>query len=379
MPDGASQSFGSEPAVSLPAPTDTAKTEQKRGLKRWMLSARNERDAWVSNKLGEQFRRSLLTEFRAIPAPDASDRVALDLYRRGLDLLREENFTWQNAYEAQQIKVHLLPETDLQVEIARALKQAHKHGIDTTDIVAMLEQPEEGTTADEKTAWLARLRVRLSHLVSDIQWEQQKGFIRRELRACYVRSICLATIGVGVLFFAALFWTVMMSDIDLRLSIYNAFGILDIDSTPDYFRFPGFFIAMASGVLGAWFSMLVSVDKRLSGLSLEELRVAQRSSSLIARLIFGAASAVIFYFLIRSNMIDGAILPDMEKVGFTQLAPTSAESVDPGGPGIDTLAGYLPSLDFCLLVVWCVIAGFSESFIPAALSRRGNQTDREGT
>ncbi len=353
--------------------------------KRWWWGAPSEDplDEWVSEKLAEQFRRSLFIDFKSLTPPDPSNVQNTELFERGLQMLEEEGFTWQNGYEAQQIKVRLVSDDQLHVELIRAMKFAQSLKVDTTDLAHLLTPLDADATDEEVATRHSQLRSHLAYLVSDIQWAEQKKFARRKLRARYVKSVCMTTWVVGLMFFVALAWTVLMSQDGFRSGLFGTLPFVG-ENSPDLFRYPGLLLAIASGVLGAWFSMLVSIDKRLSGLTLDELRVAQKVTSLWARLIFGGAAAVIFYFLLRSEMIDGSVLPDLNGIGFVkpelidETRPSGNERISSGETKVKGIANFIPSIQMCLLIVWCVIVGFSEKMIPAALTKNAEKVSETG-
>jgi uncharacterized integral membrane protein len=224
-------------------------------------------------------------------------------------------------------------------------------------------------------------RALLVNLVADVTLERHKRHLRRHLRSRYMKKVCIWTIAVGSVFFLALAWDAMANQKDTFVYQFAS----------KYLRYPGLLMAIASGILGAWFSMLVSAEKRLSGLSLEELRSAQSNYTLIGRMIFGASAAVIFYFLLRAGLIEADILPDISEVGFEAVGVSDEQAiivremmrggitscyegdVEGSGSGIVTSFGrFLPSQNMCLLIVWGVICGFSEKLIPATLTRNAD-------
>ena len=341
-------------------------------IRPWLLSrlvfGSAEADGFVTRKLAEQFRRSLLTDFEAIPRPGDDTPEHATLHDKGIALLKNHDAPWADIDEAEKIKAHILPEGAIDAALERELDEAAGLKINTARMAARVRTPApDGPDSDEK-------RQYLGSLVSDVQWERKKRFACRSLRACYVTRVCRMTLIVGPIFFAALIWTTYANNPQSSLYTFIHGNL----------RYPGLIIAIASGILGAWFSMLVSIDKRLSGLTLDELRVAQRISSLIGRMIFGAAAAVIFYFLLQSGLFDAEILPDVRDIGFEQMnfpaadASTLREMTVSGEIGSNT-SSWLPSTDLCLLIIWCVLCGFSEKLIPAALSRNADRvTDRDG-
>ena len=328
-------------------------------------------DQLISDKLSEQFRRSLQTDFTAIAYPGDERPELQKLYDRGVSLLSNTEATWQDIYEAQQIRTRLIPDDELTAALQRELGQAHHLNMDTAAIAMRLNPGETG--GDGLTP--AEARTHLVNLVGDVQWERHKRYLRRRLRSSYMMKVCRSTLIVGPIFFLALIWGVMA----------NRDGNTISNFANDFLRYPGLLVAISSGILGAWFSMLVTVDKRLSGLTLEELRVAQNASTLIGRMIFGASAAVIFYFLLRSGLVSATILPNIEQIGFDAIsdvdakkAPSNATAAADANNAADaastekpaaTIKGYVPSTNLCLLVIWSVLCGFSEKLIPSALNK----------
>ena len=79
---------------------------------------------------------------------------------------------------------------------------------------------------------------------------------------------------------------------------------------------------------------------------------------------------------------EAEILPEIREIGFEQLnlprgsEPTLREQAI-SGEIASSIDAWLPSTDLCLLIVWCVLCGFSEKMIPAALSQNDRTSQPE--
>jgi hypothetical protein len=123
-----------------------------------------------------------------------------------------------------------------------------------------------------------------------------------------------------------------------------------------FFRtYPGLVVAMASGFFGATFSMLLQCRKRASEGTLEDLSIASSWTTLTVRGSVGLGAAAILYFFFRSGLLGGNLWPDLGKLDF-----------DPFG---STAVALVPNQHWCLLIIWCFIAGFSETFVPNILTQ----------
>jgi len=339
--------------------------EQPTARSNWLariILAQDAADTLVSRRLADQLRRSLLTDFNALPRPGEETPELGNIYDQAVELLTSSAAPWSDIYQAQMIYAHLVPEDRLDSTLARKLEEAETLKIDTARV------RQRTTPRDDHTPTVAAKRDTLVSIVSEVQWERRKRYLCRHLRACYVKRTCYLTLFVGPFFFLSLMWTVWANDPESPI-----FGFLS-----DNMRYPGLVVATASGILGAWFSMLVSTDKRLSGLTLDELRVVQRLISLVGRLIFGAASAVIFYFLLKSELVQGDFLPKVHEIGFEQITGDKTMREIAMDEEMSTnLGSWLPSKNLCLLIVWGVICGFSEKLIPAALTRHSDGMNNE--
>jgi hypothetical protein len=147
---------------------------------------------------------------------------------------------------------------------------------------------------------------------------------------------------INILFFLILMFVMMFS-------INSAFK-----------TYPGILIAMSSGFLGATFSMLIQNQERVSKGSLEDLTAASSWHALIVRGSVGLGAAVILYFFFESGLLEGSLWPNLKELGYNSIKLLEHTNV--------------PNKHWCLLIIWCFLAGFSESLVPNML----HKTEQKG-
>ena len=132
--------------------------------------------------------------------------------------------------------------------------------------------------------------------------------------------------------------------------------------------YPGLIVAMASGFFGATFSMLLQSRNRASQGTLEDLSAASSWTTLTVRGAVGlGAAAILCTFFFRSGLIDGNLWPDIDKLGFDMLGEVKE------GDKVDLARQLVANEDWCLLIIWCFVAGFSETFRAKYLGPDGNE------
>lgn len=124
-----------------------------------------------------------------------------------------------------------------------------------------------------------------------------------------------------------------------------------------WFRtYPGLIVALASGFFGATFSMLLQTQRRTSEGTLEDLSGACSWRTLIVRGSVGLGGAAILYFFFRTGLLAGNLWPDLSKLGYEALVGGTADRL-------------VPNQQWCLLVIWCFLGGFSETLVPNILTK----------
>lgn len=139
--------------------------------------------------------------------------------------------------------------------------------------------------------------------------------------------------------------------------VVAALGKID----PFFITYPGIFIAMSAGFLGATFSMLLQNQRRVSEGSLEDLTAASGWHTLLVRGSVGLGAAVILYFFFESGLLEGSLWPNLKLLGFNEVTDAGGR---PSGAGMR-----VPNQHWCLLVIWCFLAGFSETLVPTILQK----------
>jgi hypothetical protein len=135
--------------------------------------------------------------------------------------------------------------------------------------------------------------------------------------------------------------------------VYLAPGSKLVASTVS--AYPGLVLAMAAGLFGATFSMLVQIQQRTSQGTLDDIQSAASWHSLIVRCSFGLGAAAILYFFFESGLLEGSLWPSIDNLEFVESKTGNLQRV--------------PNKDWCLLVIWSFLAGFSENFVPTILIR----------
>lgn len=117
-------------------------------------------------------------------------------------------------------------------------------------------------------------------------------------------------------------------------------------------RFGAFFVVVYFGILGAYFSRLFGYSSRMKELRWREMDLVYSPGAIMVRLLVGAIGAAIVFFLMMGKILSGPVFLDP---GF------SLWLVREDGFAFIPLR---PSEDFARLIVWCIVAGFFERFVP---------------
>lgn len=299
---------------------------------------------------------------------------------------------WELAYEIERLLVYIRPCNSLAIEVDRRVDEAKRIGLPSADKYrSQLDAANARVTAADAAVTTAanaaaavtpvaanagagnappaadpRLQTAQEHakqakaegdrarrailaaVLDDLQWQYQKNVLVHsalwDSASNLLRLAAVTTLVVGFPFFCFVFerWT------GLRW-----FSML-LNNFPNY----GVYTAMSFGLLGAFFSRLTSLS--FSGtMTLEEAESRYSWRSLCIRGVVGASGALLFYFLMRSEIIS-SIAPDFDNFAY-ESKPLQTVLVD--------TTVLLPSKDWSLMVLWSFLAGFSEKLVPDSLSR----------
>jgi len=302
------------------------------------------------------------------------------------ELLAAPEPDWERAYEIQRLLVFLKPSRRLALEAERRVSEAEglklpsgagfRVLLDSTStglaaaitaanaaaaaaaaadpaspnraqLVAVAAQAREQVNAVQADADNQR-RAILSATFDDLQWFYQKrNLVRAALSNSAINLVCF---GLWTMLVTALPFFAFLYERQTNSAFFNKF----IEQFPNY----GLYTAMSFGLLGAFFSRLISLQFT-RGLTVEDAENLFSVASLTIRAAVGMCGAAIMYFLLNTKIL-GLIAPDLTKLSY------SVEDVQTVLVAAHVL---IPSKDWCLLVVWSFLAGFSEQLVPDSLAR----------
>jgi hypothetical protein len=293
-----------------------------------------ERQFWASRPPARQYRLSLqvrLSQLEQSYPPDRTPAV-LKQARQALDQAGDKH-TWEVNFQVEQMLVGAYDTCAIDVEIQRAI--ALGKGLLSRDLQYWY------AGFDWHGRDLATRRAFLSRLIEDLQWALSQ---REMIRIC--RADLAARMSRGFILTSLLFGLFLVGVLTLHSRLVS------IDWTQDI-AMRHMVIVTASfigGLWGAMFSIMIGLRKRLDGGDLDDLKLQYRW--LPARMLAGAGSGMLIYLLFASAMIGGDLFPDFHD-NAAMMRPDFSASLKLYGK----------------LLLWSVVAGFSERLIPDILTR----------
>ena len=304
---------------------------------------------------------------------------------------------WTNAYEIEQLLIHLFDDDTVETELAVRILEARS--ILRPELAAMydarleeIQDPTAGGQSVDPQAVSMRRRRLLARLVNDLQWR----YIVNEATRRYTKLITRRTATLSVS--ALILFVVGIVVIAAKQFHYGDLQLL--------------WVAGLAGTWGATFSMLATVKSRLGESKFDDLKLMKAGSVLLSRAAIGAGAACILFFFLLSGLLAGSAFPSLAESRDRRQNSVAASTASPrasttppavtanaqqGTPPSESPAlataenapeetppaivpsspmelisneatGFLASVEIALLIVWCFIAGFSEQLIPGLLA-----------
>lgn len=288
--------------------------------------------------------RAYFTLIKKSGADNARNKEAFDRINALLDG-EQAGRNWTNAYEIEQLLVHLFDDDTVATELRIRILEARS--ILRPELAAMYEAHFDAIEKRSGGADAAGVpnsrRTLLARLVNDLQWR----YIVNEATRRYSKLITRRTATLSV--FALSVFIIMVVVIATK-GVTFSYGDLHL-----------LWVAGLAGTWGATFSMLATLKTRLGESKFDDLKLMKAGSMLLSRAAIGAGAACILFFFLLSGLLGGSAFPSL---------------VGPSDQGLKLL----PATDLALLIVWCFVAGFSEQLIPGLLAsteaRAATATDR---
>ena len=257
----------------------------------------------------------------------------------------EREIGWDETYKVERMIGLLLSGTQLRQEIKMRLDElASERASEAVCLRAehqalVTSAPGNPSPAPDDTM----LRSFLLRVMEVLHWNAKKKHLARPIRKEATKNILLC----GIVAFL------------LAITPYVAINVDFVEGLQlsKWWSLFALYTALVSGLLGAFFSRLITVQRDWPKMSLDEVFLHREFSYTLLRAGVGMGGAIIVYFFLKSGLIDGALFPKFEKLAmeWVQVPDKSMSFV-------------IPSKDLALMTVWCFLAGFSEVLVPNLLT-----------
>jgi len=313
--------------------------------------------------------------YRINRAAPGAERVPLD---GSLDTLikalHPEPRCWNRLYEAEQRVVLLMHDDEIRADHTRRLVEA-EHLFPR--LAASLQQAFDTAGTEQE-----RMSLHLK-MVDELQIRYQKRSLDRNVRR--QKANILNWIGIVIVLLTV--GGLIAAYVSAQVSLIADYHLL---------------LVLWFGAIGAFLSRIIAFQRALGTLDYDSVMRDYSGWSVALRLIVGVFGALVGYFLIRGQLVGGELFPNNSADGFFELMKTfragdANVAIGAAAGAAGGLAGGVPgdtadlvvqtvnlheavtpkgasativafSTDFAKLLVWSVIAGFSERLIPDRLA-----------
>jgi hypothetical protein len=333
-----------------------------------------------------QFKSNLLASIERLDTSDNQEKSITEIKEKLI-----EDSTWSEVNQVELALVDLYDDTTLLMEWQRRLSETH---LLPEHLVSFYSQKNEITE-------ITVIRPLLLRLITDLQWQRESKRVIRFNESRMRKNIVWL-----FLFSFLLFFTPTISRM--------LFGA-EFDNLRLYYLFT----AATAGILGAGFSQLTSIQARVVNATVEQVKAMSKLGYILARAMVGAGAGLIMFYLLQSGLLGGAFFPtfiqsadelievrkEAELIKVPESGNQSAESsaietpivelnlTDSSGNSdqlkedssknhgvsqdieVDYDIGTLsrPAQGLSLLIIWCLLAGFSEKLIPGILNNKAKK------
>jgi hypothetical protein len=305
------------------------------GNKGWSWLGRSSQPRADIN-LWDTYRIDLVTELDRLSSEDREKEIIAKL----LDP-QQSRKAWESLYEAEQRLAFKRDDDAVKADWARRIVEAESLGVKSAASLRAQFDDAAATAASRKATYL--------RLLDDLHFRYSKRRLDRQKRretAIWLNYVGVALVAVGLLItIAGWIWQQPLGKFIAQAHLFYAIWF---------------------GVLGAYFSRSVSMRSSIATLDYDLLVSDYSKWSVGQRLIIGGIAALVMYFLIAGRLLAGDLFP----------MPEYSNALLDGKSGDTTLA--IPSAGFAKLLIWSVIAGFSERLLPDQLNRLESSTRDSG-
>ena len=337
-----------------------AGTERKTGIERRRAAPARRRQNTAISRAGfdmlRLYRSNLEVRLRCIDEASLQTENQKRTYASVTEILKsdkenssgESEAAWDEAYRAERMIEMLLGGTQLRQEIAARLDElAFDNPVEAERFRGQFEAIAKAASDGNAIADDTILRSLLLRIMERLHWHAKKRNLSRPIRKQATKNILwcmLAAFLLAVLPYIAI-W------LDWRGG-----------ALAPYWTLFALYTALASGLLGAFFSRLLAIQGGWTNMSLDDVFLQREFSYSLLRAGVGMCGALVMFFFFKSGLVDGALFPKFENMALQLVSSSDGH-----------MSFVVPSKDLALVTVWCFLAGFSEKLVPSILTSTERQ------
>jgi hypothetical protein len=314
------------------------------------------------------YRSNLEIRFQTIDKSSLRTENQKKLYATVKEMLRatsrigttEENPEWDQIYKIERLIFMLYSGTQLKQETMTQLQALlMKNQTDGErlrkdyETLLKLQSDNPAPGGDDEV-----LRNYLLRVMEAIHWNAEAEHLGQTIRTAATKIVTAGVVISFVLWVAPFIF--LTFDFDSAGLVHRIWAL-----------FP-YYVALTSGLFGAFFSRLLVIQRLWSKMTLDEVLLQRDLSYTLMRAGVGVSGAFLVLVFLRTELFSSPLFPGFDEVGveLTQYAPKEhfVRMVYP-----------IPSKALALLMTFCFIAGFSEMLVPSMLASTERQFSQSST